>query len=244
MDKKVKVYGERNCGTNYLIKLLHQNFHCNLIRGVVPKVAKWKSSEDSKDEFFNSHFQDTLGWKHGRIQLSKLLPIIEQGDVYFITISKNPFAFLWSLYQRPYHMIGEKPVDFKSFLTSPWYLRKRDNIDKSYCENPIELWNLKNKSYLELKEKYDCNSVQIRYESLLLNSLDVLSKITSKLGLEKKRNDFSNIENSTKDSTLQFSDYQSYYLKKEYLNNYSEDDYNFVLKYLDKDILSGIGYTN
>ena len=37
MKQRVKIYGERNTGTNYLIKLIENNFDVKILKGTISK---------------------------------------------------------------------------------------------------------------------------------------------------------------------------------------------------------------
>lgn len=80
-----------------------------------------------------------------------------------MTITKNPYSQLLSLYRNPYHG-KEKLSSFESFLISPWKTVGRENHAGAF-KNPIEMWNMKNSSYRKL-ERF-ASSRLIRYEDLL-----------------------------------------------------------------------------
>ncbi len=66
---RVKIYGERNTGTNYLSALLDKNLDAELLPGVVPSVvdivqALVPEREAIKTLYSSLTFARHLGWKH------------------------------------------------------------------------------------------------------------------------------------------------------------------------------------
>ena len=80
-NNTIKIYGERNSGNNYLIKLLDSNI-INL------NPSAWKM-----------HTEARFGWTHG-------LPIpTDEANILkinFIILVKNPYSWLLSLYRNPH----------------------------------------------------------------------------------------------------------------------------------------------
>ncbi|MEO1350635.1 MAG: hypothetical protein AAFW84_17820, partial [Cyanobacteria bacterium J06635_15] len=151
----LKVYGERNTGTNYLSQLINLNLKADELPGSVPSEIdvwqrklqrKFNIKERLKDIYFDISFHKNLGWKHSLVDPKKIyrkssLPL---DNISFITITKNPYSWLLSLYKRPYHQYfrqGEK-IDFETFIVSPWKTVGRDNLNKK-ISTPVELWNIK-----------------------------------------------------------------------------------------------------
>ena len=110
MKLKVKIFGERNTGTNYLTKLIENNFEVEILRGAISKGSVFTFREWTKDLFFKFSRSSNLGWKHSIIDLNLVLNHKEKPII--ITLTKNPYSFLLSLYNRPYHYKGNKPNTF------------------------------------------------------------------------------------------------------------------------------------
>lgn len=183
--KKVKIYGERNTGTNYLSRLIAINLHIRQLRGIVPNSGFWRTSEFTKNLYFSLHSNNTLGWKHQLVSPQRIVSGNHTTNIGFVTLTKNPYSFLLSLYKRPYHYKGARPGSFYDFLSSKWYLQKRDNCKKPYYNNPIELWNFKNRSYMDLKIKMDLQTINLTYEGLLADPEIVIENIASFFNLKK-----------------------------------------------------------
>ena len=105
---KVKIYGERNTGTNYLYDLIDHNLKVNLFRGVVSqpfgRIAGYSPfTQFLKDRYFQFTFADNLGWKHSLPHDPAFIKQkIKADDLLFITITKNPYSWLLSLFRRPF----------------------------------------------------------------------------------------------------------------------------------------------
>ena len=207
--KKVKIYGERNTGTRYLSQLITGNLKVEQLRGVVPDTKFWKMNEFNKNLYFTQTSKFNLGWKHSFVDLATLQNHPDLNNIYFVTLSKNPYSFLLSLYKRPYHYKGTKPENFLQFLQARWLVQKRDNHDSTGYQNPIELWNSKNSSYMALKELLPEQTINIRYEDLLEHPETSISEFSDLSGIQKTPV-FLNLLRSTKEQSKSFSYYQKF----------------------------------
>ena len=130
MIQRIKVFGERNSGTNFIIQLITQNI---------------------KDiEIFSSFYAGGTGWKHGTPKLNLFNNI---DDTLFVFIIRDLKPWLKSMYITPYHL--EKSNDIQSFLNEKIKSSdKRENHDVNiYKEETnktiFELRYYKIESYLE-----------------------------------------------------------------------------------------------
>jgi len=241
--KIIKLYGERNTGTNYFTKLIDQNFDVEQLPGVVPRKKILLLSEKTKDLYFSLTQKDNLGWKHSAVSLDLIRSFKKLEQCHFITISKNPYSFLLSLFKRPYHYEGEMPKSFSDFIRREWKVAGRDNYPGKSFENPIALWNYKNESYLHLKNAYPNRCYIMTYESLLENYNSELQKVQAFFDLKVKSADFENYSKSTKDKSVSHKDYQKYYLNEEWREDLSKEDISFINKHLDPQVMEALGYS-
>lgn len=235
---KVKIFGERNTGTNYLTKLIENNFEVEILKGAITKGSIFTLREWTKDLFFKFTKHINLGWKHSAIDVSLILN--HNGNPVIITLTKNPYSFLLSLYKRPYHYKGSKPNSFISFLNNHWGLTTRDNCKEKGLNSPVDLWNIKNKSYMNLLNNYS-NCLLFTYEELLENPNKVIVSISEKLNIPLKE-EFKNYANSTKNDNKDFNDYQNYYLNELWKNELTKEDLSFINSNLDLNVVSHFGY--
>lgn len=213
----LKIYGERNTGTNYLARLVALNLEVEQLSGVVPHYVMWlrkqlPGNDLVRDLYYLASFRKNLGWKHCLVDAERLRQCrVEKRGVRFVTLTKNPYSWLLSLHRRPYNKRGMKRVDFLEFLQRPWLTVGRENAPASY-PTPMDLWNDKSAANLRLKDRLP--AVSLRYEDLLDDPRQVVSTIAETFGIAWKGPEFRNLDESTKESTKDFSWYRDYYLNE------------------------------
>jgi hypothetical protein len=247
----LKIYGERNTGTNYLAKLIRENLDVIQLPGVPPRPAnllirkfpKLPIHEPYQDYYFQRTFAKNLGWKHALVwsvaELKKLK--ICENNICFITISKNPYSWLLSLYKRPYHYYQswEAKPDFETFLTSPSPTVRRENAPDIFS-SPIDLWNQKNASYIQLKSGFP--TLNLKYEDLILSPEETIELISQEFSLNAKLPDFKNREKSTKEKDKDFSFYREYYLEEKWREKISQNAIMLISEGLDDNVMQYFGY--
>jgi len=265
----IKIYGERNTGTNYLFKLIELNLKAKLLPGSDPEflrsIQRWLPGHEYLLDLYSSiTYKKNLGWKHSLVMQPEVLKSFKicSNDLHYITLTKNPYSWLLSLYKRPYHYNYKfsifkdpyirllslyrrpyhytiKKLSFEQFLLTEWITTKRERTDK-IVENPIELWNMKNRSYLNLHNNFD--SLSMRYEELITNPEDIISKIKQKFNVNYKHSSFKNISRSTKGDNKDFSFYRKYYLDEQWKKELSDKSISIINKYLDKELIDYYDY--
>jgi len=246
MVRQIKVYGERNTNTNYLEQLLRLNLDVVQLPGVVPRYVKTiqkvlPGKEWLRDWYFSVTQHRNLGLKHSCVQ-----SVSEPGrfdilsrDICFVSITKNPYSWLMSLYRKPYsHQYGGEKPDFETFLATPWKTVARDNCE-SVLANPVELWNIKNASYLQLT---DFNGLNLTTESTVQDPQAVIEKISGHFSISRHSKQFLNYEKSTKDSSKDFAWYQDFYLNEKWRNDLSERAAAIISESVDQNLMNHFGY--
>lgn len=160
--KDIKIFGERNSGTNFLNLLLEKNI---------------------KDiNIFSSYYKGGTGWKHGfpKIELFNQLD-----STLFIFIIRDLRSWIISCYFNPYQY--KKPDNIEDFLTKKlkiFDIRKDHdvNIYKSEQQNIIDLRIAKIKSYLDFYENAN-NVIFVNLEDLQKNNKKFLKFIKIKYNL-------------------------------------------------------------
>ena len=107
-------------------------------------------------------------------------------------------------------------------------------------KTPIDLWNIKNGSYIEFARN-NKNTIQIKYEDLLENPAKIINKISITIDVPLKE-EFSNYHASTKDDNKCFSDYQQYYLNKRWKEKLTDKEVELINSKLNKKVVSYFGY--
>lgn len=248
MAKLIKVYGERNTNTNYVSKLIELNLNVKELSGVVPpaimKMQKiLPGNELVRDIYFYLTYSKNLGWKHTCVKSLKKLnnyKLVVNSYLAFITITKNPYSWLLSLYRMPYHQYYSDKPPFETFLRRPWKTIGRDNVKQPMLKNPIELWNIKNKSYLQLSGKYTLN---ITTEIIFKNPASIINQISRQFSIERLSNGFVNYESSTKDKSKNFNYYRNYYLSEKWRDEITSDAIAIINETLDRKLMSHFKYS-
>ena len=243
----VKIYGERNTGTNYLSRLIHLNLEVEELAGVVPKRIvqlqnRLPGREWVKDIYFNWSFASNLGWKHMRVKSPEKLhgTVASRNKVRFVTLTKNPYSWLLSLHKRPYHGDRKAPQqDFEAFLRKEYCPKGRDNVGKANVNHTL-LWNHKNRSYLELATSF--SGINVRYEDLLDDPASTLAAICQAWDLEFDRNQFQNYSDSTKDSDKDANFYRDYYLGEVWRSKLSREAIAIINRDVDFELMQHYGY--
>ena len=159
MIEKVKIYGERCSGTNYLHALLEKNFNV--------KIA------DHIHELGHKHF---FGFEN----------LSETDNVLFICIVRDPTTWMNSFYQSPWHLHSSLLGNTNNFMSNKFYSIYDDHYGgvpngkfgkhiekdlhiytKKYYRNIFELRETKLKWMIETLPTLVKNYLLIRYEDLV-----------------------------------------------------------------------------
>lgn len=242
----IKIYGERNSGTIYLSELLRLNLQIQELRGFVPWPVHalqllLPGREAVRDAWFARTFPRNLGWKHRCAPPATELMqhAIVSGRVHFVTITKNPYSWLLSMHRRPYHQYYKTKLTFEEFLLTPWPTTRRDGTAE-VLSGPVELWNIKNRSYRQLADRLPV--INLRYEDLLGQPEEWLNRIQTQFDLQRRTTEFRNFQQSTKDSDRDSSWYKDYYLKERWRSKLSVDAVDIINRLLDHDLRQAFGY--
>ena len=155
--KNIKIFGERNSGTNFLYELLEEN---------VNNVKLCSGAYNCK-----------TGWKHGfpKLHLFKNLK-----NTLFIFIIRDLEKWLKSMYVNPYHLKRINNVDL--FLTKklkPNDYRKDHDVNKYKYEKNVNIFKLR---YSKIKSYFNCikfvkNALIINLEDIQLDKGQKLIKV-------------------------------------------------------------------
>jgi len=252
----LKIYGERNTSTNYLAKLVRLNLDVSLLPETMPRwLAKINKRLPAKEPFRDfCHwwtYSNDLGWKHARVKSVDELrkyPIVREGRVGFLTLTKNPYSWILSLFRNPYHLRSPRQPDVESFLKTPWITVHRDGTARQLA-NPVELWNIKNASYIPLRE---LGGMNLKTESLFVDPGQVVATIQQHFGVSRKSEDFVNFEDSTKvainrneatkNAGKDSNYYRDYYLQEKWRANLSAEAISLINQSVDRSLMAEFGY--
>ncbi len=249
MDKAaIKIYGERNSGTRFLTKLIRQNLRVKLLRGVAPpKTVRAIAAEmdldleAARDLYFEQSFAETLGWKHSQALPPEQYCPFERvnGHLIFVTISKNPYAWLLSMHRRPYHQGWRRSLTFKQFLTTPWTTLGRDNT-AAELSGPVQLWNEKNRSYMKLSE--GLNAINLTYEALLTEPEKMMHNIAEQAVCDWKNESFQLVDFLPGNHNKGYDYYRRYYLGELWKGQLDSTAIRLINDRLDREVMAYFNY--
>ncbi len=243
---RVKLYGERNTGTNYLSGLIELNLNVLQLSGILPRwLARLQRRAPGHEWLLNTYFALTfdrnLGWKHALVRTADALaslPVVQQ-ELAFVTLTKNPYSWLLSLFDRPYHWLGPRTSTFSQFVTTPWRSVARENADAGF-RDPVDLWNRKNRAYIELRDRFPIR--RLTYEGLLRSPQQTLVDLADAFGWQWKSAGFRNLTESTKDDGKGFEDFRHYYLGDVWRNRLDAESLAAINQRLDPEVMAFFGY--
>ena len=237
----IKIFGERNTGTNYLSKLIKLNFDNEILKDSAPRLPLLNKNEFFKDLFFKYTQNKNLGWKHSFVSEEFIGERLNSSDIKIIFLVKNPYSFLLSLHKRPYHNEKSKNLTFQKFLTSSWKTVGRENYNAGFS-NPTELWTKKSGAYLSVTEKYPKRTMIIKYEDVVTDPKSMLTELATFLGVEFDKNRFVNVTKSTKNDSKSFKDYAKYYIEEQWKSKLTSENLESINSFLDNRVLSELDY--
>lgn len=188
--------------------------------------SKW--FEESIKQYLVIHqYLFSLGWKHFFPNIYTL-DGTDLRDYLFIVLSRNPYDWIKSMHENPYHAhISLKNKTLINFIKSPWIgihekiLNKENGLyqekEMFFERNPqtllnisnvIELRNLKNQYFINLKNIVP-NIKFIRYEDICGDIVKVMNEISEEFLIYKtnRRTTYNSIpkfEKEIDDESLNF----------------------------------------
>jgi hypothetical protein len=246
MNKLLKIYGERNTNTNYLSELIRLNLDLPELPGVVPATIKryqdkLPGNEWLRDLYFLSSYGRNLGWKHAAVDWSRLkkTELYKRNSVTVVTLTKNPYSWLLSLYKSPYHQYYAEKPSFSEFLARPWKTVWREGVSQ-WVASPVHLWNVKNASYLREADEGRC--LHLRTEDTLIDPQQVIERI-AQVAAVAGAGEFRNVLRSTKDGSKDFNYYRDYYLGESWRSGLAKQHIEVINQSLDQELMRCYGYT-
>ena len=258
--KGLKVFGERNSGTQFTTQLIRKNYHCEVVPGTLHEATKGyrdeieervdKSISDPAsrlwavqalmDDYFAGNLWLTLGWKHAAPDVQTIAALPDLDNHIFVTITKNPYAWVLSMYRRPYEYLGltqKKTLD--EFIAEPWLTVRRENAP-AIIQSPVELWSIKASAYQQLTGI--CDVLHVRYEDVISEPGEFLNRLSRKL---VKRNPEFNLDiQGTKAGNehrgLEY--YQDYYLNERWRDLLNDEQIRAINQYLNPVVVRACGY--
>jgi hypothetical protein len=250
MATEVKIFGERNSGTNLLETLLKQNTSCRLLPGSVlgrPDIHGRISSLLSPVPALREIHADYVlrepaprfAWKHAATNFSELDDL---NDVTVLFLVKNPLSWLVSMTRRPHQFFGNLPNSPAKLADVRVQTRKRELLGCAVM-TPLEIWQSKVRSYISLESLLKPRNekvVFISFEELVSDQLATLSWLGEFVGGISKNP--GPVLKSTKQSNLNAGDYENYYREEKWKSSFLPGEIPPLLARLDKEILLRFNY--
>ena len=254
--RRLKIFGERNTGTNALAELIKRNIGEILCSGVADEVVadlpeRLRSivSLDEPYRLFLRHaiVDDIFSVVPAESMFKHMAPefshrFIEQ-EVGIIFLVKNPYSWLVSMFRRPHGMLLPKVDDFSLFLRRPWLTLARDNLPRVLA-SPIEMWNRKVAAYCRFGSAATQHGLPfcvLRFEDFVQDQLAALGTIRTVFGFPGEQ--ALPIVNSTKEPGLDMHYYRMYYSTEAWRGIFSPADLAFCLAAIDWQLAATFAYS-
>lgn len=185
MIKNIKVYGERNSGTVYLLELLQKNLkNINVFRP--------------------NGYKSNTGWKHGFPKIN----LFNTTNTMFIVIFRNLKDWVNSMFRNPYHLMDIKNKNFFSFNKFiSTNIKKMIKTNKTHItvtdtrEHNGNLFKIRYKKYNALYKLKNYNTVFINLEYIQKEPEEFIEKISKFYNLIQNET-FTKITRHTKTNQL------------------------------------------
>jgi hypothetical protein len=198
---RVKVMGERGSGTNFLSRLLIENFETPLVdntsnpegqdRRLIKRIPQElrrgaRVAERVMEHYHRTQMPENAGWKHACLTERTLSTYQHTSETLFLCIIRHPALWLRSFYDRPFHAMTRKPDSLDAFIDTPWITLSCDEIEGVVLESPVALWRLKTLSYLDRAAAHP-NVRVVRHEDLLRDHAAGLADLVPMLGVPRHK---------------------------------------------------------
>lgn len=169
--EKFVVYGERHCGTNFLVNSL---------------------------KCFNLQQTEFFGHKHW-LGFAKPEKIQHEMHTVFACIARNPYDWISAFYELPHHIPKKKYINIFEFITSEWYSVGFDHQeilqDRNFSYNPpirykniFEMRSTKNNYIINILPFLARNYIFLTYEDLISNYYNIMNIIKNRFKLKQEKN--------------------------------------------------------
>lgn len=248
----LKIYGERNTGSNYLEHLCDANFVVCRLRG--DSGVLWETGtrllgtldadqshalqQAIHDIEMQRMLRSDFGWKHAAPPVDVILEQPHALQTVFLIITKHPYSWAQSLFRQPYSFRPTE-TEFSRFLRSGFPTSFSDCLRTTGPVTPLTMFRRKALGYAELMRSGLCVR-HIRYEDLLTDGrgqLEALLPILVQRGTE-----FVDIENDVKGSGRTRDDFTREYTLNATGRHLDEADRAFIVQEVGADVFEWLGY--
>ncbi|MCB9285597.1 MAG: sulfotransferase domain-containing protein [Lewinellaceae bacterium] len=225
--KYFMVYGLQRSGTNYVETLLPHNFKDISLENMgYPRSLPVHKHFRLYDEMYyvpEQKYLNNFHYPHFDDFDAHVKRLTGKDELHYVVVVKEPYSWYIS-----YCNLARKNR-WPSYL--PKWANQHYMIDYSlFC-----------KKWLEFRREAPEKILLLRYEDILKDLPGNLEKVRAQFGLEKIREEYQNF--SKVDMSKRFtSTRRNYYLKKEFLNLFTDEELYVLTENLDQAVVEELGY--
>lgn len=177
--RRVKVLGERNCGTNLLAQLFALNTDLAVLSGSAPLLVRKAvyrfpkpAAEATLDLWHAAASSWTLGWKHAYVT-ERVARRLRRSDTLGVVVVKHPLSWLTSLRRHAYH-IDRGNAGLQARRLRREHLPQQPNDLR-------DVWPIKHRRYVDLA---DAGVVRlVRFEDLMVDPAATFAELLAATGV-------------------------------------------------------------
>lgn len=257
--RRLKIFGERNTGTNFLEDTLSASVDIPVVPGFLPKIISsypHRLLRRTLPHALRASIVETLQdvgyvalrrrygyWKHAIVVDANHAGAALPADDGYICLVKHPVAWMLSLKRRPYCTLVDpdriKTMPLAEFAAMQWRPIRRENKPGIFA-NVFEMWNEKVRSYLDLARKRD--TVVVTYEDLLREPQRTLDQIATHFSFVPRVSGWKMPVHSTKKDAKTTEDYVEYYVQEKWRENVDGNVWDVAVRELDRELLNLFDY--
>mgnify|MGYP001819350922 CR=1 FL=1 len=229
----MKVYGERNSGTNYALRVIAANTDAEVLPGGASGWARHlahrlppSGRERVLDAWDSRFWRRNAGWKHCFID-DEIAAWIRTADIRALAVTKHPMAWLVSLERSPYHLADGRHRALR-----------RERLPVA-ADSLLDIWRLKTERYVELQRAGLI--ALVRSEDLLVDPEEALAPAFDALCLIRTATTWTDFERSVKHDPRSQTEIRGYYASETWRESLT-GDHRQAYAQLDHDLLRSLGY--
>jgi hypothetical protein len=246
----LKIFGERNTGSNYLHRVCGQNFLVVMLQGDVQEI--WGLGRRIAEQTGN-HFTvrqalhdleirrilgSDFGWKHAAPDLNAINASEITKYTRFVVLTKHPYSWLKSLHRNPYSFRPPDP-DFSRFIRAEFPVNLSDGWPDPKPCTPPALLRQKALAYRRLIESGH-DVVHLRYEDVIQDFDAAMHALSARMYRKTER--FINFDTDVKGRKRSLSDFQAQYSLAAVRQGLRAEDIAFCEAEIGDDVFSFLGY--
>ena len=249
--RKVKVFGERNTGTRAVLKMLRNlkgvsvGFpHANQpdLEALLEKVENTCSGfalelyRDALEDERRRRLEAVNAWKHAA-------PVMDDSyaawDASTLFLVRDPYSWIVSFTNRPYHTRAPKLESPEEFLCRPWMTLQRDNT-APVLNSPMCLWNEKLRAYRAFADQGAIPSTVLHFEDFVLDPVGALGRSLQTFGIDHAA--LAEVETATKTGGMERAERLAYYTDQRWKAKLTIKAATLVNELVDWEIARHFGY--